>query len=218
MFAGSGAWTQVARVCLAFAWHPEDAEDDPERRRVIVRAAGNVGRPPRALAFKIDGKQIEYDDDQDDDDEDDDVGYVHAVEDVDVTMRDLLTASRAGQGRYDDREEDGPTKGERLRSYFLELLADGEWHRAVTDRDVIDDADMAADAPGRTTIKAARQDVAVSRRVPGSESDQAWCLKSSAKCSGPVSFNSHRRPDLLASREGARGGSTPDTGPALNTP
>ena len=62
-FSGSAAFTQVSRSCLMFGWHPEDLElREDTRRRVMLRAAGNVGRDPGALAFRVGGAWVDLDD------------------------------------------------------------------------------------------------------------------------------------------------------------
>lgn len=48
-YHGSGAFTQLSRSCLLFGWHPDDRDlADEDRRRVMLRAAANIGRDPGA--------------------------------------------------------------------------------------------------------------------------------------------------------------------------
>jgi len=123
-YAGSAAFVQVSRSCLMFGWHPEDLElREAARRRVILRAAGNVGRDPGALAFRVDGKWVDLDDGDRDENP-----YVWDVEPCDYTMRDLLNAERPGAGSAPERKR---PKVDVLAERIREYLADGEWHPSL---------------------------------------------------------------------------------------
>ena len=58
----SQAFSAIPRVGLLFSYHPDDDADDPDRRRVVLRGKGNLGRDPGALEFRIVGRSYEHDD------------------------------------------------------------------------------------------------------------------------------------------------------------
>ncbi len=79
---------------MVFGAHPDDeALPFENRRRVLLRARGNIGRDPGALSFAITAKWMRLDDG-----DTDEVPYVCDVENCDVTIRDLLRADRPRAG------------------------------------------------------------------------------------------------------------------------
>ena len=78
VYHGSGAFVQVSRSLIYFAYHPDDLElPDNDRRRVMLRAAANIGRDPGALSFRITEQPLTLDDG-----EQEDVPYVDALQAV----------------------------------------------------------------------------------------------------------------------------------------
>jgi Bifunctional DNA primase/polymerase, N-terminal/AAA domain/Primase C terminal 1 (PriCT-1) len=56
MVQASQAFAAVPRTGLLFAYHPDDHDKpEQERRRVLLRGKGNIGRDPGALEFRIEG-------------------------------------------------------------------------------------------------------------------------------------------------------------------
>jgi AAA domain-containing protein len=113
---GSQAFSAISRFGLLFAWHPDDADDDPQRRRVIVRGKGNLGRDPGALEFTVIGREHEHSD-----------GHIQEREVVvnvrpsDVTLQQLMARAR-GAG------DEPHGKSEEAASVIAEQLADHGWH------------------------------------------------------------------------------------------
>ena len=119
----SQAFSAIPRLGLYFAWHPDDEElPDHERRRVLIRGKGNIGRNPGALEFKVAGRNYLHDDGVEQERE--------VVEDVftsEVTLRDLMPGKQLGERQ--------PTKAERAAEIIRAALADGEWHDSQPIRD-----------------------------------------------------------------------------------
>jgi hypothetical protein len=119
----SQAFSAIPRVGLLFAWHPDDAElPEDDRRRVLVRGKGNIGRNPGALEFRIVGHEHEHDDGT--------TAEVAVVEDVApsaITMADLAPGKMVG--------ERPPTKAEQAAELIREALSDGGWHPAKAIRE-----------------------------------------------------------------------------------
>ena len=153
-YHGSGAFTQVSRSCLLFGWHPDDRElPEDERRRVMLRAAGNIGRNPGAVAFRIGGTVIDLDDGGRDD-----VGYAYDLRPCSVTARDLLNADRlGGPGSSSDAPA---SKVEQVAERIAVYLADGEWHPSIR-------AELEAERFSHGTIADAVKRVADTRKTPG---------------------------------------------------
>jgi hypothetical protein len=147
----SQAFSAIPRVGLLFAYHPDDEEDDPDRRRVVLRGKGNLGRDPGALEFRIIGRSYTHDDGH--------VGEREVVTDVRssrITMVDLAPNRMLG-----DRE---PSKVERAVEVLERVLPDEEWLLAETAT-----AALASEGiTSRSTITAARERAGVkTRKRPG---------------------------------------------------
>jgi hypothetical protein len=131
---GSQAFSAVSRFGLLFAWHPDDAEDDPLRRRVMVRGKGNLGRDPGALEFRVIGREHEHSD-----------GHVQEREVVvdvrssDVTFQQPMARPR---GAGDERHRKYEDAAEIIQS----RLNGGEWHPAATIRGELDAQDLNSDS------------------------------------------------------------------------
>ena len=114
----SQAFTAIVRTGLLIAWHPEDdALPEHDRRRVLLRGKGNIGRNPGALAFRIGEVPYVYDDGTD--------GAREAVLNVEpspVTLRDLAPGRMLG-----DVERE-PTKIEQAAAMMRAELEDGDRH------------------------------------------------------------------------------------------
>ena len=113
------AFSAIPRVGLLFAWHPDDAElSEDQRRRVLIRGKGNIGRNPGALEFRVVGKEYEHDDGY--------VGEREVVVDVassEVTMADLAPEKAIGSRT--------PGKTEQAADYIRDALQGGEWRPAA---------------------------------------------------------------------------------------
>lgn len=147
MVQTSQAFTAIARTGLLVAWHPDD-EPLPEhdRRRVLLRGKGNIGRNPGGLAFRIEGSDLEHDDGRTDS-----VPRVCDVDSCDLTLRDLA-ASRAPAA-----EEELPApKVEVLAGELRAALNDGEWHVAAEV--------LAGGSHGKATIARAKRLAGVETR------------------------------------------------------
>ena len=103
----SGVFTQLPRIGLLFGYHPDDLElPREERRRVILRGKGNLGRDPGALSFRISERCLKGYEDDPEGLLADPVGYIADVEPCDVTERQLLHARpsrRIGRCRRSSR-------------------------------------------------------------------------------------------------------------------
>jgi hypothetical protein len=114
----SQAFSAIPRIGLLFAYHPDDEADDPDRRRVLLRGKGNIGRNPGALEFPVVGRQYRHDD-----------GHVSEREVVvDVQASDVTMADLAPDRMVGARE---PTKHEQAVDFLRDALAGGDWHRAA---------------------------------------------------------------------------------------
>jgi hypothetical protein len=113
----SQAFSAIPRVGLLFAYHPHDQPDDPDRRRVLLRGKGNLGRDPGALEFKVVERPYEHDDGHVQNRE-----FVADVRSSNVTMADLAPDRVAGARP--------PTKIEQAAEYIADALRGGEWRPA----------------------------------------------------------------------------------------
>jgi len=119
----SQAFSAIPRVGLLFAWHPDDAEEEEaDRRRVLIRGKGNLGRNPGALEFRVVGRLHAHDDGRTTE-----VAVVEGVNPSAVTMADLAPEKFVG-GRE-------PTKAEQAAEVIAEALGDREWHLAAPIRE-----------------------------------------------------------------------------------
>jgi hypothetical protein len=152
----SGAFTQLPRIGLLFGYHPDDLELDAEqRRRVILRGKGNIGRSPGALSFRIAEKFLDYGDD-DPDGVADGTGYVTDVEPCRVTERQLLRARPPAEKEL--------SKLAVAEAIIGAVLEDGNWHLAVPIKDRLAELDIDASS----TLATARSNLgAVSSQQPG---------------------------------------------------
>ena len=166
LYHASRAFTQVSRSLMVLGAHPDDAAlPFEDRRRVLLRVRGNVGRDPGPLSFKITAK-VEVLDDGDRDE----IPYVRDVENCDVTIRDLLRADRPADPEPEQRP---PTKLEQLKRIVGEYLADGEWHPSWRKK-------LESDGWARGTIATAVLRVAETKKVGGSMgAGGIWRLKTS---------------------------------------
>ena len=152
VYHGSGAFVQVSRSLIYFAYHPSDLElPADDRRRVMLRAAANIGRNPGALTFRIAEQTLTLDDG-----EPEGVPHVDAIEPCDVTLSALLRAERPR-----DESEPRTIKVDELAERIREYLADGEWHPSIHPQ-------LLAEKFSKGTIWAARGRVARARKEPGS--------------------------------------------------
>lgn len=162
MVQTSQAFTAIARTGLLVAWHPDDeARPEHDRRRVLLRGKGNIGRNPGGLAFRIEGADLEHGDGRTDS-----VPRVCEVDSCDVTLRDLA----AGRGAADPDAAPVP-KVEALADEMRTVLADGEWHRAA---DV-----LAGREYGKATVARAKSRVGVETEKRGFPAVAWWRIPSS---------------------------------------
>ena len=149
----SQAFSAIPRLGLFFGWHPEDAEDDPERRRVLVRGKGNIGRNPGALEFRVVGRDHLHDDGQLQERE-----VVVDVQPSDVTLSQLTARPRSGA------DETG-SKTDQAADIIGERLEDGEWHSSDPIVALLADRELGSSS----VIHRAKQRLGVeSRKAPGS--------------------------------------------------
>lgn len=163
-YHGSGAFTQMSRSCLLYGWHPDDRTlPEDGRRRVMLRAAGNIGRDPGALSFRIGGRTVDLDDGTQDE-----LGYVFDIEACAITARDLLNVDR-GIGADDTP---GVSKVGQACGRIRDYLADGEWHPALRPT-------LEAEGFGGGTIHSACKRVGVEIKKQGLTGGWRWRLRSS---------------------------------------
>jgi AAA domain len=154
----SQAFVAVARVGLLFAYHPDDRElPEEERRRVLIRGMGNIGRNPGALEFRVAGREHKHDNGQSSE-----VAVVEGVEPSSITMADLAPDRMIGAHK--------PTKGEQAAEVLREALCDGGWHLA----DPIHKRLGMAGLDGPSVVKAACGLVGVEKRKRPGETDGPW--------------------------------------------
>ncbi len=149
----SQAFSAIPRVGLLFDYHPDDAADDPDRRRVLLRGKGNIGRDPGALTFRVVARPFTHDDGQTTDRE-----VVTDVEVSTVTLADLTPDRLVGT-----RE---PTKAEQAADILRAELDDHDWHPAALVREQL----AAADLDSGSVRTKALQLCAVEKR----KTERAW--------------------------------------------
>jgi putative DNA primase/helicase len=158
MVQTSQAWTAVSRLGLLVAWHPDDREfPEDDRRRVVVRGAGNVGRNPGSLEFRVVGRTYVADDGESDERE-----VVEAVAPSPVGLRDLA--------RDTDEVASADTKVARAAALMSVALGDGEWHPSADVFALLD----AAEVGGKATVAAARKRAGVQTRKVGFQGPWEW--------------------------------------------
>jgi hypothetical protein len=144
---------ELTRFGLFFGWHPDDAEDDPGRTRVMVRGKGNRGRNPGALEFRIEGRDHLYGDG-----ERQELEVVVDVLPSDMTLSQLLARPQTLG------EEEAQGKAERAAEIVLQQLADCEWHPAAPIRDALQKLGLNS---GSVVTNAKRLARVESRQRPG---------------------------------------------------
>ena len=153
----SQAWTAVSRLGLLVTWHPEDLElaDEEQRRRVVLRGMGNIGRNPGALEFRIVGRAYRYDDGETQERE-----VVDQVAPSNVTRRDLAKTA-------------GDSKVAHAAALMRAALADGEWHPSKSIYALLEAVELSAAG----TVAAAKKLAGVEVHKTGFEGGWGWRLK-----------------------------------------
>ena len=172
----SGAFTQLPRIGLLFGYHPDDLELKPEdRRRVILRGKGNLGRNPGALSFRIAEKFLDYGDVVPDGTADG-IGYVTDVQPCDVTERQFLSARPPAET---------PLSKVAVAEAVIGLaLVDGEWRPAAPILACLAELEISS----RSTIAQATSRLGVEKRQqPGVRNGAARVANSAFVKSGPSS-------------------------------
>jgi hypothetical protein len=166
----SQAFSAIPRVGLLFAYHPDDEDaDDPDRRRVLLRGKGNLGRNPGALEFRVVGRSYRHDDGHTSERE-----VVVDVRPSDITMADLAADRMVGA-----RE---PTKQERAADFLREALADGEWHLVAPLLKALERQEISE----RTARYAATNKVVVEpRKRREQDGEWEWRLRPSGEAATP---------------------------------
>ncbi len=155
----SQAFSAVPRVGLLFDYHPDDDPDDPDRRRVVIRGKGNIGRDPGGLSFRVTGKPYRHDDGCETDRE-----TVVEVEPCDITLADLAPDRVVGAAAA------GPSKTDRATDYLREALADGQRHLADQIRGELDRQGIGSDS----VVREARRRADVHTRKRRGVKDGPW--------------------------------------------
>jgi hypothetical protein len=150
VFQGSQAWSAVPRTTLYVDWHPEDLEIfEHDRRRVLVRTKGNLGREPQPLEFEVDGKPYRHDDGIEQVRE-----YVSSIGPSAMSKFELLKKPKAPHE---------PTKVEQAIKIMREELIGSEWKPS---RPVIDKLEEAG-CGAKATIRDAKARARVKTRKNG---------------------------------------------------
>jgi hypothetical protein len=154
----SQAFAAIPRVGLLFAYHPDDPDDGTDRRRVLLRGKGNMGRDPGALEFRIGESPYEHDD-----------GRVQGREHVidvgpsEVTMADLAPDRTMGEARE-------PTKTEQAEALLVKELADHEWHESTPLLALL----AAHGLDGDSVVSKARRRLGITTRKRRGVRDGSW--------------------------------------------
>jgi AAA domain len=170
----SQAFSAIPRLGLYFGWHPDDAEDDPDRRRVLVRGKGNIGRNPGALEFRVVGRDLLHDDGEWQERE-----VVVDVQPCDVTLSQLVARSRSAAA------DDTASKAEAAADLIRERLRDGEWHPCAPIREGLD----ALDLNSNSVVDRAKQIAGVEGRKAHGSLHGGWewrIVSDSARSKGPA--------------------------------
>lgn len=168
MFQGSQAWSAVPRTTLIVEWHPDDRGlPDHDRRRVLVRGKGNIGKDPVALQFTTAAREFTADD-----------GittlreFVNDVQVSDVTRERLLQRPDTAHG---------PTKVDTAAEVIArELPADDEWHPSAPIWEA-----LRAVGIGKEQAQQARSALAVRTRKSGFSGGWEWSRPQTTDPSDP---------------------------------
>lgn len=179
----SQAFSAVPRVGLLYAYHPDDQADDPDRRRVLIRGKGNLGRDPGAIEFRIAARPYRHDDGRTTDRE-----VVVDVAPSTVTMADLAPNRIVGVARE-------PTKADRAADLIEAALANGDWHLA----EPILVALARADLDSSSVVTSAKRRIGVEDRKRPGKKNGPWewrlgAFPASRAESLPVTAPSHFSP------------------------
>lgn len=117
---GSHAFTAVPRVGLEFAYHPEDDESDPLRRRLFMRGVANIGRQPKTLSFQVTQQLYKYDD-----------GLKTEQREVVVNVKPCAVTRDSLIERPEHEGGRKRTKQDEIQDILLYELIDREWHYSV---------------------------------------------------------------------------------------
>jgi len=170
----SQAFAAVPRVGLLFAWHPDDAPNAVDSRRVLIRGKGNLGRDPGTLEFRVSEREYRHDD-----------GRVTGREVVTDVEPSTVTLADLDPLRHAERQ---PPKVERATDLIrgaLEALGDG-WHLAQPIRDQLAEHDLNHPA---TVGEATRRVGVKKRKQPGiAGGPWEWSLPSAGSDSTEESF------------------------------
>jgi hypothetical protein len=153
----SQAFSAIPRVGLYVAYHPDDDQDDPACRRVLVRGKGNIGRNPGALEFRISETPYMHDDRRVQGRE-----FVDGVGPSDVTMSDLRPDKVVG-ARAD-------TKTDQAVAFLDKALAGGDWHESAPLLVEL----SAHGLGGDSVVREACKRLAVMKRKRPGETDGPW--------------------------------------------
>lgn len=153
----SQAFSAIPRVGLLLAYHPDDEPEDPERRRVLIRGKGNIGRNPGALEFRIASRPYRHDDGHTTERE-----VAAGVKPSVITIADLAPDKLMGARQ--------PTKAERAVDIIREALADGQWHPAGPIRDALARQELNSES----VVKRAGDLAGVEKRKRPGQSDGPW--------------------------------------------
>ena len=157
MVQASQAFAAIPRVGLFFAYHPDDASlPEQDRRRVLLRGKGNLGRNPGALEFRVVGELYRHE-------ADDSIGEREVVSQVqasDVTLADLMPESVAGHV---------PSKRGRAAELIRKRLHGGGWHESQPIIDMLAGIDVSY-----STAMRAADDLGIQKRKRPGQVDGPW--------------------------------------------
>jgi AAA domain len=177
----SQAFGAIPRIGLLFAYHPDDDAGDPDRRRVLIRGKGNIGRDPGAMEFRVVGREHKHDDGRTQE-----VAVVEGVGASRITMADLAPERLVGART--------PTKREQAAEVMREELADGEWHPAALVRVRLGELDLDG---GSVRAPAMRLAGVEKRKRPGETNGPwEWRIPSAESPEGPLDPSTPRARSL----------------------
>lgn len=150
MFQASHAWTAMPRTTLFTEWHPDDYDDpDHERRRVMVRGKGNVGKDPVPLEFFVESTMYTHDDGISQERE-----YIKELRESTVTRDQLLMTPQ---------QRTGMNKVERAMATIASGLQAGAWMPAAPIRTRLAEMECNSDS----TVNKAKQRLGVQSKRQG---------------------------------------------------